>query len=300
MSTRQIETFQKKHIKEVVRFLNETMPYDQITEELLKEQTSGDLDYEPALSLIAREKRIEGFVLGICRREESYSGMKIFSVREGANGQAIGIALLEKLEQEFIKRGIFHISAGRCPIKYLQPGMDARYTMAVSLLLKKGYQIEGTGQNMEVDLATSEFDTRKEEEKLKQAGIIVKRLQEDDRSEYMHSLKDFGSTFFYSGMLAYNNDPVSAHIAVQDNKVVGYAVHSVTTGHYFGPEGVSPKMQGKGIGEVLLKRCLKDIKETGEKKAVIFSVGPVYFYWKTVGAVIPRLLWKMSKDLKKK
>lgn len=82
-----------------------------------------------------------------------------------------------------------------------------------------------------------------------------------------------------------------------DDKIVGFACHSVTTGHFFGPIGVSPEMRGQGIGQVLLKRCLKDIKEIGEKKAIILAVGPVYFYWKSVGAKIPRLLWEMKKDL---
>jgi predicted N-acetyltransferase YhbS len=297
----QIETFKEKHIKEVVAFLNETMPYDESTEELLKEQTIGDMDYDPDLALVAVENnKINGLALGICRGCENHSGIKIFTIRENESGVQAGNALLERLEKEFINRGVGRINIGWCPLKYLQPGIDPRYTGAVAILLKNGYQDQGTGQNMEVDLGGIALDTKNEEERLRKEGITIKRLAEEDRQSYMLYLKNQNSLWFYSGMLAYNNNPVSCHIALKDKITLGFACHGVTSGHYFGPTEVSSKLRGKGIGDVLLKRCLKDIKDAGEKKAVIFSVGPVYFYWKAVGAKIPRLLWKMSKDLKKK
>jgi len=293
-----IEKFKKERLQEVVKFLNETMPYDEITEESLKEQTIGDMDYDPDLFLVAGDKRIEGLSLGICRGKEGFSGIKLFAVREDGDWQKAGEALLENMEKEFIKREIFKVRIGHCPLKYFQPGIDPRYTAATAILLKKGYQTEGTGQNMEVDLTRVNLATREEERKLSEGGIVVKRLAEEDRPAFMHFLQNWGDTWFYSGMLAYNNNPVSCHIALKDGKTLGFACHSVTSGHYFGPTGVSPKLRGKGIGDVLLKRCLKDIKDAGEKKAVILSVGPVYFYWKSVGAKIPRLLWRMSKELK--
>ena len=282
----------------MVQFLNRTMPYDRFTIKSLKEQTIGDPDYEPELSLLVKEKEVEGFILGVCRK--NLAGIKVFSVRDGKNSLDIGSSLLEKLEERFMRKGIFHVKVGHIAPKYFQPGIDARYTTVVSILLRKGYQIvEGTGQNMEVDLAVTKLDTTKEGNKLKREGVIIRRLQEKDRSEYLSFLKNWGDNWFYMGMLAYENKPISCHIAFQNNKIVGFACHSVTTDHYFGPMATSPKLRGKGIGEVLLKRCLKDIKEMGEKKATILAVGPVYFYWKTVGARIPRLLWEMSKDLKK-
>lgn len=295
-----ISNLAEKDFEEVVEFLNETMPYDKFSVELLKEQTTGDSDYDPALTFVAREKKVEGFVLGMCRGIQSYNAIKVFSVRESKNCLETGISLLEKVEEQFIERGILNISIGRCPGKYLQPGLDARYTAIASILLKKGYQVQGVVQNMEVDLAMTDLDTEKEEKELKKEGIITRRLEKDDRQRFMDYLqKGSGGVFFYSSMLAFNNNPVSAHIALKDDKVIGHALHSVTTGHYFGHEGVSAEMQGKGIGQVLLKRCLKDIKAMGEKKAIILNAGPVYFYWKTVGARIPRLLWKMSKEFKK-
>ena len=291
-----ISNLAEKDFEEVVQFLNETMPYDEFSVESLKEQTIGDPDYESDLVLIARDKRINGFILGICR--ENFGGIKLFSVRDTKNSEDIGICLLEKLEKKFIDRGISKVTVGHVFPKYFWPGIDACYTAAVAILLKNGYKIEGTGKNMEVDLTVGKFDTDKEEERLRKAGIIVKRLADQDRQIYMHFLKDWEGSWFYLGMLAYSNKPISCHIAIQNNIVIGFACHSVSADHYFGPMAASPRERGKGIGQVLLKRCLKDIKRIGEKKATILAVGPIYFYWKTVKAKISRLFLEMSKDFK--
>lgn len=286
----------EKDFEEVVEFLNQTMPYDRFTIESLREQTTGDPDYEPQLALIARRERIEGFILGICR--EDLGGIKVFSLRDNKDSEEIGTRLLEKLEEKFIKEGMSKVQVGHIPPKYFQPGIDARYTAVAAILLKKGYQVEGTAQTMEVDLTVARLDTTEEEKRLKEEGIIVKRLDEKDKEAYIYFLKGWSSIWFYFGMLAYNNKPISCHIAIQKNKVVGFACYGMTGNNHFGPIGVDPKMRGRGMGEVLLKRCLKDIKLIGNKKAIIGAVGPVYFYWKTVGARIPRLLWRMGKELR--
>ena len=293
-----IKVLSEKDFGEVVRFLNKTMPYDKFSAASLKDQTIGDPDYDSELALVAMDGGIKGFILGICR--EKLGGIKLFSVKNTKNSENIAISLLEKLERKFTDRGLFKIRVGHIPPKYFQPGIDARYTNVAAILSKKGYQIEGTGQNMEVDLTSAKLDTGKEEKILRKEGIVVKRLEGKDKKGYMHFLKEWGGNWFYAGMRAYDNDPISCYIAKKKNKVVGFACHSVTADHYFGPIGVSHTMRGKGIGRVIFKRCLKDIKKTGERTATILAAGTVYFYWKSVGAEIPRLLWTMNKELKNK
>jgi GNAT superfamily N-acetyltransferase len=51
----------------------------------------------------------------------------------------------------------------------------------------------------------------------------------------------------------------------------------------------------RGIGAVLLKRCLADIREAGHDSAQIGWTGPVQFYQRTVGAKPDRVFWLYRK-----
>ena len=61
--------------------------------------------------------------------------------------------------------------------------------------------------------------------------------------------------------------------------------------------GTSIKSRGKGVGAVLLKRCLQDLKNLGFKKAVIPWVGPIPFYSKFANAHVSRVFWRYEKHM---
>jgi hypothetical protein len=52
-----------------------------------------------------------------------------------------------------------------------------------------------------------------------------------------------------------------------------------------------------GIGTVLLKRCLADLRTAGHGSAQIDWTGPVRFYARAVGARIDRTFWPYQKSL---
>jgi mycothiol synthase len=59
--------------------------------------------------------------------------------------------------------------------------------------------------------------------------------------------------------------------------------------------GTLPAEQRHGIGAVLLKRCLADMKSAGLLTARIGWVGPVRFYARSLGARIERVYWLYRK-----
>ncbi|MDY0410209.1 GNAT family N-acetyltransferase [Paracerasibacillus soli] len=91
-------------------------------------------------------------------------------------------------------------------------------------------------------------------------------------------------------------------MARNGNKVVGFCIFGGYEGvpDRFGPFGVDPDEQGKGLGKILLNICLKQMKAeslhgawflwTGEKS----SAG--YLYKKT-GFEITRTFHVMKKDI---
>ena len=82
------------------------------------------------------------------------------------------------------------------------------------------------------------------------------------------------------------HQPISVFIATIDREIVGFAAYECTRRGFFGPTGVIPAGQGKGVGKALLLACLRALREMGYVYAIIGAAGPVRFYQKTVGAII--------------
>jgi GNAT superfamily N-acetyltransferase len=80
--------------------------------------------------------------------------------------------------------------------------------------------------------------------------------------------------------------PVSCFVAVENKRLLGFACYEATCKNFFGPIGVDPAMQGRGIGQALLLACLHAMAAEGYAYAIIGGVGPAEFYTKTVGAVL--------------
>ena len=87
-------------------------------------------------------------------------------------------------------------------------------------------------------------------------------------------------------MTAFSHQPVTAYIAVDGSRIVGFAAYECTRKDYFGPTGVLPDYRKRGIGLVLLQMSLQGLADLGYAYAVIGGAGPVDFYAKAVGAQV--------------
>jgi hypothetical protein len=85
--------------------------------------------------------------------------------------------------------------------------------------------------------------------------------------------------------IAISNKPMTCFIAVQDQKLIGFACYDTSALGFFGPTGVLEECRGKGTGKALLLTCLLDMKLAGYGYAIIGFIGPAEFYAKAVGAV---------------
>ncbi len=80
--------------------------------------------------------------------------------------------------------------------------------------------------------------------------------------------------------------PISALIAVENRKIIGFACFDTSALGLFGPTGVLPEARGKGVGKALLLKALTAMKEKGHAYAIIGWAGPVDYYKKHIGATI--------------
>ena len=86
--------------------------------------------------------------------------------------------------------------------------------------------------------------------------------------------------------VGFARQPVSVFIATIQRELVGFAAYECTRRGFFGPTGVVPAAQGKGIGRALVLASLWALREMGYVYAIIGAAGPVRFYQKAVGAII--------------
>ncbi len=81
-----------------------------------------------------------------------------------------------------------------------------------------------------------------------------------------------------------------------DEQRLGFAAWGARL-HWFGPMGTAESTRGLGFGAVLLRRCLRDLRANGARRAEIGWVGPKRFYLLTVGATVGRVFWQYGRDL---
>lgn len=123
-------------------------------------------------------------------------------------------------------------------------------------------------------------------EKLREQGITVRRPNPWE----LHKLRAFIETHFSKGwadevQAGFGRQPVTCFIAVHEKEIVGFAAYECTRRNYFGPTGVSPQWERRGIGKALLIAALQGLQDLGYSYAVIGSVSSEEYYSKTVGAI---------------
>ncbi len=123
------------------------------------------------------------------------------------------------------------------------------------------------------------------ERELAADGINIRRAMVPD----MYGILDFAEKSlspFARGecSVCFSRQPVSCFIAERKGKLIGFACYEATMRDFFGPTKVSEEYQGKGIGAILLLRCLHDMRNMGYAYAIIGGVGPAEFYSRVCGA----------------
>lgn len=130
-------------------------------------------------------------------------------------------------------------------------------------------------------------EATEEEKRLEEAGIRVFRLLPTDIAGAVEFAGTFEGGWASECSAACANHPVSCFVAVREKKIVGFACYDATAKDFFGPTGVLEPERGKGIGSVLLKKCLLAMRAEGYAYAIIGGVGRARpFYEKTVGATV--------------
>jgi N-acetylglutamate synthase-like GNAT family acetyltransferase len=225
--------------------------------------------------------------------------IKVLIIDKSFRRQGIG----KKLLKEIIKRVKLKypetntINFGISPPNYMLPGLDLRHTDLFFFLKRNWFKPKDLRQSLTVPLKNLALEPKSEKK-----GIFFERIQQKDFNKLVNFVEEyFGlSPWPDEVKLALNNDPPTIFIGKsQNNKIIGWATHSVQYPSSFGPIGVLISQQGNGIGTELLKWCLWDIKKRGFDTCHIMWVGgrTAKFYSKTIDAYIFPVYYDMVKKL---
>ena len=299
----QIRTYRPEDLSAITEFLNANLDYDSLNESLLKEKLMEDPNWEPKKALICNDNdKILGFMQGVIRdiRGIRYGYIKLMAVDKNYRRQGIARRLYEKLEGSFRSDNVDVVRIYDVPMNYFMPGIDPRYTEALCFAMRTGFIRFGDSVNLTVNLNESDWDTSEEEKALKILGIEVRRVEAHEKQKVIDFVKEEWALWTHEVEVAFKDNPPSIHVAKLHGKIKAFSAHNGNnkgTG-WFGPMGTHPDLRGKGIGNILLKRCLNDMKLMGQKSAIIPWVDHLDFYVHHTNARVDRVFWRYEKQLK--
>ena len=295
--------YEKDDLPALTSFMNANHVHDVFTEKLLNEKLEGDpfWDNEKAL-LCYHGDRIVGFMQGVMRDIQGirHGYIKLMAVDKNYRRQGIAKELYRMLEAQFIVESVVKVRIYDVPMNYFMPGIDPRYTEALCFAIRMGFWRFGDTANLLVDLDASEWETANEENAIENQDIKVGRPGLDDQEEVLRFVGEGFHLWMHEIKMAFQDVVPSIHVAWFNGKINAFSAHNGNnkgTG-WFGPMGTDTDLRGKGIGAILLKRCLKDMKNQGHKRAIIPWVGPIEFYAHHANARFDRVFWRYEKQLK--
>lgn len=243
---------------------------------------------------------------GVCygslgrHREDRRDGyVDLLAVEPGAQLRGVGHQLLTAAEGRLAALGATGVVLGGNPPVHLWPGIDVRYRAMICLAERAGYVQRAEAVDMAVDLGRADLDTGPEESRLAAEGIEVRRASRGEANAVVAWLREgpWGrSAWPDEAAAALAHDPVGCHVASRAG-YLGFACHGAVRRGWFGPMGTLATARGRGIGAVLLKRSLADLRAAGLRTARIGWVGPVGFYAAAVGASVERVYCRYWRKL---
>ena len=297
-----IRPLQRDDAASLLDMWNATARFDPLTVELLEEKTWGDADFDPEMALVCEaEGALAGFAMGVLRSVPGANRgvIKLAAVAADRRRRGIGSRLLARLEDALRARGAAVLRVCESAPNYLTPGVDARYSAAPHFFSGRGYRRIGEACNMTVDLAERDFGTGDAERVLRSRGICFRRARDGDRAGLTALLQAHWPAWLPEVRAALSNRPASLYVAVDGEAVLAFAAFDANNRGtaWFGPMGTAPAARRRGLGHVLLFRCLADMAAQGHPHATIPWVDPVDFYRQCAGAAVSRIFHRYEKVL---
>ena len=285
----QIRPYQGRDEAELLNVWSRAMPSDRVDEALFRTQVLLDPNFHPGNVPVALvDGRVVGFVLCLTRQvpyflqgmDSGEAWITAFGVHPDYRQQGIGSALFDTVINKLRAEGRRIVDISPYVPNYFVPGIDTRaYPETIRFLQDRmGFETLYHAISMGADLTDFQIPPQIQariERAEAEDGLIIGPIEPADIPDLMPFLVEhFGWDWFrfaQSYLLEYFGD--SPHricflIAREKGEVVGFCQQR---NERYGPFGVRPDCRNRGIGRMLLFKCL----EMMSAKHVFFA----YFLW---------------------
>lgn len=302
-----VRTLERGDLSAVLPLAREAVPALRLDEELLDEILLRDTGARENLTLAACD---DGQLVGVAcavirsgesRPRESRGHVKLLATLPERRREGVGTLLLSLLERRLVDLGATTVETDGASPCYLQPGLPTTAAAAQALFEKSGYKLVEERVSMTARLDALDLDTSSDVERLGGAGISVRRATSSDAASVCERVAAKFSPVWADEVavsIARSRPGVQLALDDGDARLAGFACAGLWARNAFGPMGTVDEMTGRGIGGVLLSRCLLDLRERGERDAVISWVGPETFYQRRCGAETTLGYLVLCKDLR--
>jgi mycothiol synthase len=286
MSETALRVLEPSDLPRALELVRPELPELELTEEDLGRNLLEDPESSRDLLLAAHDG---GALVGVaCAVRRGVSGhIKLLVVAPSRRKRGIGGTLLGEIERRLFSLGATSVETdGAAPV-YLLPGLPERCLEGRRFLEARGYRAVATRSSMTAELLKASLNSVELEERLARRGIEVRRATAGDAEMLLARIEgDFSRDWAVEVAFSLGRSRPGTHIALADGRLAGFASAGLWARNAFGPMATTPGFEGQGIGEVLLRRCLADLRAAGVERAVIPWVGPTDFYRAKVGAAL--------------
>ncbi len=285
----QIRPYQGRDETELLDVWRRAMSSDRISEDLFRTQVLLDPNFHPDnLPVAVIDGRVVGFILCLARQvpyflqgmDEAEAWITAFGVHPDYRRQGIGSALFDSLISKLRAEQRKIVDISPYVPNYFVPGIDTRaYPDTIRFLQDRmGFETLYHAISMGADLTDFQIPPQIQARIARaeaEDDLVIKPIEPADIPDLMPFLVEhFGWDWFrfaQSYLLEYFGD--SPHricflIAREKGEVVGFCQQR---NERYGPFGVRPDCRNRGIGRMLLFKCL----EMMSAKHVFYA----YFLW---------------------
>jgi len=263
----------------LIELWNVAMTHDRIDESVFRTRVLLDANFDPEGLLVAEaDGELRGFLLSIARQvplflqglEPEVGWMTAFGVRSNYRRQGIGCKLFDAAMARLTGMGRKRVLISPYTPNYFIPGVDVEaYPDALAFLKATGWQVTSQPISMRAELTGLQIspDVLVLERQRAQEEIVVRPVQPADLPQLMPFIaQHFGWDWFRFAqeylleLFGPGSDEICFLVASQSGRIVGYCQQRRER---FGPFGVAEEMRNKGIGRLLLFRCLATMLTKG-------------------------------------
>ncbi|MEU7857912.1 GNAT family N-acetyltransferase [Nonomuraea sp. NPDC049141] len=235
---------------------------------------------------------IDGGVVmaSVSGKDSAVGHVDLLAVHPEVQGRGHGRELVRAAEEWLRSAGVTQARFAGNPPCYAWPGIDVRYTAAACLAESLGYERYHMAWNMTAGLDT-DLSVDDDLVRLAQRGVHVHTAEQGRERVAAFVREHWNENWAWEAVNA-----TGLHYAERDGRILGFAAWGSRPA-WFGPMGTAPEARALGVGGVLLRRCLADMRAAGQSSAQISWVGPLRFYSRAVGARAERVFWLYRRDL---